>query len=77
MANRANPIDVEQYLQNTRFPASKDDLIQFARGHNAPNSIVNALEIIPNKQYKNASDAARETYVSDEELPRGLDSCDD
>jgi hypothetical protein len=77
MAEKPNPIDVEQYLQKAHFPASKTELIQFARGHNAPNPIINALQNIPERKYNAASDAARETFFPDEEIPRGLDSCDD
>lgn len=77
MNERANPIDVEKYLSQTQFPASKNDLIQYAKGHHAPNSIVSALNIIPERQYKNAEEAARETYFPDEDLLRGQDSCED
>lgn len=77
MAERANPIDVEQYLQKAHFPASKNELIQFAQGHKAPNPILNALKEIPDKKYNAASDAAKETFFTDQDLPRGLDSCDD
>jgi hypothetical protein len=77
MAERANPIDVEQYIQKAHFPASKTELIQFAQGHNAPNQILSALQSIPDRKYNAASDAARETFYTDEDMPRGLDSCDD
>ncbi len=77
MDEKANPIDVEQYLQKTNFPASKNELVNFARGHNAPDLIITALKSIPERQYKNAAEAAKETFFPDEELFRGRDSCDE
>ncbi len=64
MDEKANPIDVEQYLLKTNFPASKNELVSFAKGHDAPELVIIALNIIPERQYKNAADAARETYLS-------------
>lgn len=77
MAEKANPIDVEQVLKNTSFPASKNQLIQFVRDLHAAPEIVSAIEKIPNRNYSNAADAARETFAPEQPLPRGLDSCDD
>lgn len=78
MAEKANPIDVEQVLKNTSFPASKNQLVQYVRDLHAAPEIVSALEKIPNRNYKSAAEAARETFTPEEgPLPRGLDSCDD
>jgi hypothetical protein len=77
MAEKANPIDVEQFLKNRNFPATKSDLVQFVKDQHAPNPIIAAVENLPNRKYSTATDAARETFLDEEELPRGLDSCDD
>jgi hypothetical protein len=77
MDEKANPIDVEQYLLKTNFPASKNELVSFAKGHDAPELIISALKTIPERRYNNAADAARETYFPDIELLRGRDSCED
>jgi hypothetical protein len=77
MSERANPIDVEQTIKARLFPASKTDLIQFAEEKKASSQIISALRSIPDRQYASASDAARETYFEDSDLPRGMDSCDD
>lgn len=77
MDERANPIDVEKYLTNVHFPASKNDLINYARDHKASWSIISALNILPERSFNDASDAARETYFPDEESLRGRDSCED
>ncbi|NLE01553.1 MAG: DUF2795 domain-containing protein [Fibrobacter sp.] len=77
MGENANPIDVEKFLMNTHFPATKNELIQFAHEKHASNQIISAIETIPNRKYTDAADAARETFIPPDELPRGLDSCDD
>ena len=76
MAEQANPIDVEKFLQKNQFPSSKTELVQFVRNQHAPQPIVNAVNKIPDRRYNNAA-AARETFIPESELPRGLDSCDD
>lgn len=78
MSDKANPIDVEQFLKGLNFPANRSDLFNYANEHHASDSIVNAIKTIPDRQYNSASDAARETY--DKEIPDqpyGLGSCDD
>jgi hypothetical protein len=77
MTQRANPIDVEQVIKSRLFPASKTDLVKFAEEKKASSQIISALRSIPDRQYTSASDAARETYIEDSDLPRGMDSCDD
>ena len=74
---QANPIDVEKFLEKSRFPSSKNELVQFVRNRHAPEPIVNAVEKIPDRRYNDAAEAARETFIPEDELPRGLDSCDD
>ena len=77
MDKKVNPIDVERYLLKATFPASKNELVSFAKRHDTPTPIINALSNIPERLYNNASDAARETFFPDEDLLRGRDSCDD
>lgn len=78
MAEKANPIDVEQVLNNTNFPASKIQLVQFVKDFHAAPEIVSAVESIPNRNYTNAADAARETFFPGSEPEQlGMDSCED
>lgn len=77
MERDVNPIDVEKFLKESRFPSNRDDLVRFARDHHAPDNILSALKGIPDRKYRDPADAARETFYSEDELPRGLDSCDD
>ncbi|KMQ52716.1 hypothetical protein CHISP_0485 [Chitinispirillum alkaliphilum] len=77
MSDNVNPIDVEQFLQKTDFPADKDKLVSFAKNQHAPEPVINALQSIPDRQYSNPQEAARETFSSKDEGPMGIDSCED
>ncbi len=79
MAGKVNPIDVEQFLQKSHFPAQKQDLVQFARNEHAPEQIVNAISGIPDREYNSPQEAAKETFSERKEPggQMGIDSCDD
>ncbi|SPL98565.1 unnamed protein product [[Actinomadura] parvosata subsp. kistnae] len=51
MSTAPNPIDLQKHLSGVDYPASKDDLVQAARDHNASDDIVQALENMPDRQY--------------------------
>ena len=74
-----NPIDIEQLLQGSTFPADKNTLIGYARQSHATNEIISALEKLPDKQYPSATDAAREAYRPEfrTEDQYGSEACDD
>ncbi len=40
-----------EYLSDVAYPASREDLIDYARGANAPDEIVEALERLPERRY--------------------------
>ncbi len=78
MAENVNPIDVEKMLQHTDFPANKQKILSFAKHNHASDSIIGALEKIPDRQYSTAQDAAAETFSPGQPRgPMGSDSCDD
>ncbi|MDG5814829.1 DUF2795 domain-containing protein [Chitinispirillales bacterium ANBcel5] len=79
MSKKVNPIDVEQFLEKTNFPAQKNDIITFAKNDHAPEPILAALQNIPDRQYSNPQDAAKETFSAEDEPqgPMGIDSCED
>lgn len=80
MAGKANPIDVEQFLQKTHFPAGKGELVQFVKNEHAPDPIINAVSDIPDRKYSSPQEAAKETFSPGESEPRGpmgADSCED
>ncbi|MFP4162824.1 MAG: DUF2795 domain-containing protein [Chitinispirillaceae bacterium] len=80
MAGKANPIDVEQFLQKTHFPADKEELVQFVKNEHAPDPIVSAVSDIPERKYTSPQEAAKETFSPEkpeQSGPMGIDSCED
>lgn len=56
---KANPIEVQQYLGNVEYPATKEDLVEHARKQDASDSIVETLEEIPDREYVSAADVSK------------------
>jgi hypothetical protein len=50
------PIDVHLYLVGMHYPASKEDLVETARGGGADDDVLNALESLPDREYDSADD---------------------
>jgi hypothetical protein len=42
---------VAQYLQGLQFPATRDRLIGYAIGRNAPEDVVEILQQLPNREF--------------------------
>jgi Protein of unknown function (DUF2795) len=51
MAEAPNPIQLQKHLKGVDYPAGKSDLIQTARDQGADDSVINALEKIPDREY--------------------------
>ena len=52
-------INVRQFLSGMKFPASKKDIVQFARDHKAPGELLNGLEGIQDRKYNDPSEVSR------------------
>ena len=59
-ATSMNPTDVQKYLGGMAYPASKQDIIGYARSNNAPTEIMNEIDMIPDKSYNTPADVQRE-----------------
>ncbi|MEU7694361.1 DUF2795 domain-containing protein [Microbispora hainanensis] len=51
MADAPNPIQLQKHLKGVDYPAAKSDLIRTARDQGADDTVINALERIPDRQY--------------------------
>lgn len=52
--------EFERTLANTRFPCTRDSLVEAARGTNASNDLLNALDSLPEKDYANPDAVSHE-----------------
>ncbi|RXA20233.1 DUF2795 domain-containing protein [Methanosarcina sp. MSH10X1] len=55
-----SPIEVQKALKDMDYPASKEQLIQHAKKHEANKKVMQVLEELPDKQYENAADVSKE-----------------
>jgi len=51
MASSPSPIDLQKALGGIDYPASKDDILRTARDNGADDSVLSALEGIPDRSY--------------------------
>jgi hypothetical protein len=75
-----NPIELEHFLEKAPFPASKQELIDYARQHEAKASVLVALETLPEQRYDSAARAAEAAWLEEEHeqgVAGGADSPDD
>ncbi|HOI57705.1 MULTISPECIES: DUF2795 domain-containing protein [unclassified Methanoculleus] len=57
---RLSAADLQVYLKGMDYPAGKQDLIAHARGHNAPENVITALELFSDRTYRSATDVSTE-----------------
>jgi len=51
--------DLEKFLSGLNFPAEKQDLITTARDNGAPDSVIGALDRIPDRSYRSTDDVMK------------------
>jgi len=48
--------NIASFLEGISFPASKDELIDYAEDNNAPQDIIDVLEQLPDQEYTSMAD---------------------
>lgn len=51
-----SPSNIAHYLKGIDFPASKQDLIDYAVDNNAPDELIEVLQDMPDQQYQSMTD---------------------
>jgi hypothetical protein len=59
---QTSPIEVQKALKNIDYPVHKKDLIKHAKKHDASKEVIEVLEDLPEKEYKNAADVSKEFH---------------
>jgi uncharacterized membrane protein YgcG len=54
------PIEAQKALKGMDYPASKEEIVQHAKKHNADEEVMRVLKDIPDRQYENAVDVSKE-----------------
>lgn len=58
--SKSSSTDVQRVLQNVKFPATKQQLIEEARKQNLSSDVMNVLQDCPDRQYNNSQDIINE-----------------
>lgn len=56
--SNANPVQVQKFLDNVDYPASKEDLISTARNEGADDNVIQTLQQIPDDQFQTPADVS-------------------
>lgn len=51
MQDMPNARQIQKFLGNANYPITKGQLINLAKGHRAPEDVINALQRLPDKEY--------------------------
>lgn len=58
--SKSSSTDVQRVLQNVKFPATKQQLIEEAKNQNLSSDVIDVLQNCPDRQYNNSQDIINE-----------------
>jgi len=59
--------ELQECLRGVDYPADRTELIEAAKGNEAPESVMDFLEHIPDKEYETPVDVSKELGASDDD----------
>lgn len=60
--NKPNPTQIQKFLGGMDYPAGKKELVDHARGQNAPDDVIQTLEQLPEREYEGPTGVIEELY---------------
>jgi hypothetical protein len=51
-----SPANIASFLEGISFPASKDDLMDYAEDNNTPQEVLDVLDQLPDQEYTSMAD---------------------
>jgi hypothetical protein len=60
--DRPNPTQIQKFLGGMDYPAAKKDVVEHARGKNAPEDVIRALRGLPDRKYEGPTGIIEELY---------------
>jgi hypothetical protein len=74
--NHISLMEVKKYLQEMKFPANKNDLVEYAKQQHAPDHILNILEQLPTSEFASTNAANMTEYNSLDDLLHEIERID-
>lgn len=56
---KVSAAEVNKYIGGIDFPANKTDLVEHARGKDAPQEVLDLMENFPDREYNSAADVGK------------------
>ncbi|HSO27147.1 MAG TPA: DUF2795 domain-containing protein [Anaerolineales bacterium] len=56
---RVNPIQVQKYLGGLKYPATREDIVNRAKTKGADDTIMSALQNLPDQEYSRPTDVTK------------------
>ncbi len=57
---KVNPIQLQKYLKGISYPARQSDIVEAARRNKADQNILETLDQLPDREYKNPAEISKE-----------------
>lgn len=51
-----SPANIANFLEGIDFPASKDEIVNYAEDNNAPQEIIDVMDQLPDQEYNSMAD---------------------
>lgn len=58
MAVVVNPVQIQKFLEGMNYPASKEQIIQYAEQQGADEDIIEILQKLPGEEYETPADVS-------------------
>ncbi len=68
---RASPSTMQEMFRNMKFPVRKEQIIEHARKQNAPNDIIEGLQMLPDREYESADSLKKAIEAASREAGQG------
>ena len=54
-----SPVEIQKFLAGIKYPTNKNNLVSYARQHNASEDVINMLDKLPEDQYGGPQDVSK------------------
>jgi hypothetical protein len=57
-----NPTQIQKFLGGMEYPAAKEEIVEHARGKNAPDDVIEALKKLADRKYEGPTGIIEDLY---------------
>ncbi|OPZ29152.1 MAG: hypothetical protein BWZ01_00809 [Deltaproteobacteria bacterium ADurb.BinA179] len=60
-----NTAELQWYMEDISFPATKERIVNLARGNHAPDGVLDLLKQLPDREYSSPDDVIRAAGITE------------